>query len=523
MKTYVKFMAVFTFCFCFLIVAPAWAASTTVSTALGDVVGVENDGISSFKGIPYGKAPVGELRFAPPQSAEPWQEPLNCENYGPTAVQIKAREGLAMSEDCLSLNIWTPAKPGDNAKLPVYVFIHGGAYAVGSGADAKYDGTSFAKHGIVAVTINYRVNALGFFASQTTYNQYGTTGNWGHLDQIKALEWIRDNIAAFGGDPDNVTIGGESAGSYSVSALILSPLAQGLFHGAILESGTILGASANTYYAKCDLQRSIEVCGMLAKMFGADDNVAGLAKLREADAHVLAQASEFQADLTKLLAFFLMPAYDGTVLPLDPYKALREGAFNKVRLLWGFNSDEGSMFVPADTNEHEYALMTTMVYGGKAQTVLNRFPVTAETPALERARQLKAYSIFTVGMKIYGDALAKSGLNVYAYNFNHAIPQTEAADLGAMHALELPFVFNNLKTWKIDSAENTALAEEMHLRWINFIKNGDPNKGEELPTSIAWPKYDADKPQVLRFGNKLSVEILPDRENLEFLEEVTFN
>ena len=266
------------------------------TTEAGTVRGVEGAGTRAYLGVPFAAPPVGERRFAPPENVEPWTETLDCENFGPTAVQANAIEGLPMSEDCLTLNVWTPAAPGSDEKLPVYVFIHGGAFAIGSGAEPTYDGTNFAKRGIVTITINYRLNALGFYATQETYDRYGTTGNWGYLDQIKALEWIRDNVSAFGGDPKRVTIGGESAGSYAVSALILSPLAEGLFQGAIMESGTNLQIAGNAYYSKADLQRSIEVCNMMSSTFGAKDDAEGLAKLRTVDADAFAQMCPLDID-----------------------------------------------------------------------------------------------------------------------------------------------------------------------------------------------------------------------------------
>lgn len=278
--------------FCAFLPAQAYSAETALvetRTHSGSVVGILSDDIAIFRGIPYAAPPVGELRFAPTKPVAPWTEPLDCTEFGATAVQKEARNGLPMREDCLTLNVWTPALPktGETGeKLPVYVYIHGGAYAQGSGSDPLYDGTAFAKRGIVAVTINYRLNVLGFFASKETLSRYGTTGNWGHLDQIEALKWIRENAASFGGDPDRVTIGGESAGSYSVSALMLSPLAEGLFQGAILESGTILALGGSSFYSKGSPERSAEVFRMMSWLFEARDDADGLAKMRAADADI---------------------------------------------------------------------------------------------------------------------------------------------------------------------------------------------------------------------------------------------
>ncbi|MDR1074188.1 MAG: carboxylesterase family protein, partial [Treponema sp.] len=271
------------------------SAGTSLVTKNGPIKGVRAKGVYAYKGIPYAKAPVGDLRFAPPQDAEPWTEVRDCTKYGPVIPQwltVSLRlDNTEQSEDALIVNVWTPSAPKKNDKLPMYVFIHGDGYAFGSGNEKDYDGTGFALDGVVAVTINYRLSALGFFASNETYNQYGTTGNWGILDQIKVLEWVRDNIAEFGGDPEQVTIGGESAGSLSVSALVLSPLAKGLFRSAIMESGAILAMQAMAYHG--DLQKSIEQSQALAGIFGASDTAEGLAYLRQVDGYVLNYLSPF--------------------------------------------------------------------------------------------------------------------------------------------------------------------------------------------------------------------------------------
>ena len=497
------------------------SGSPLLTTPSGPVRGTEEAGICTYKGIPYARPPMGDLRFAPPEDVAPWTAPLDAVRFGATAVQAESREGLSMSEDCLTLNIWTPAAPGDGARLPVYVFIHGGGYAQGGGAYSAYDGTSFARNGIVTITINYRLNALGFFASQETYSRYGTTGNWGHLDQIKALEWIRDNIAAFGGDPQRVTIGGESAGSYSVSALILSPLAEGLFQGAIMESGSILSVAGSTGYAKGDLKRSIELCGMMAWTFGAQDDAEGLTRLRQADANVLAQLSPLDADFTHTSAYLLFPVYDGKVLPRDPLKAIDAGNINRVRLLFGYNDDEGSIFVPAGTSEAEYAMLASRMFGyERGQAVLERFPVDSEHSSTHRARQALTYAMFSPGMRVLADAMAERGLDVYAYRFSYVSEEDRAAGLGARHAAELAYVFNRLPAGA--DRERQKLADEMHLRWVNFIRNGDPNIGETPPTAASWPLYRTADTLALRFDTAIAPEPLPDRENMEFMRELLY-
>ncbi len=503
--------------------APALAASVAATTPSGPVAGLRVDGVSAYKGIPYAKPPVGDLRFAPPENVEPWTQTLDCTNFGPTAVQTRPVGELPMSEDCLTLNVWTPATPGSDEKLPVYVFIHGGAFIQGSGAEPTYDGTNFAKRGIVTITINYRLNALGFFATQETFNKYGTTGNWGYLDQIKALEWIRDNVAAFGGDPSRVTIGGESSGSYAVSALILSPLAKGLFQGAIMESGTTLQIAGNVYYSKADLKRSIEVCNMMGTLFGATDDDTGLARLRAVEADMLTGMCPLEPDFLRTTAFFLLPPYDGKVVPKDPIKALNAGEFNKVRLLFGYNADEGSIFIPDGATEEQYEALANRTFGyDKAKGVLARFPVDAQNSATQRARQILAYGMFTTGMKTMGDALAGAGLDVYAYHFDYATAENRANGLGASHGSELAYVFDNLAAEGLSGHESESLATEMHTRWANFIKNGDPNIGDPAPSSTLWPKYDANDPRMIFFDRAVTSGPMPDKADMEFMQTTMF-
>jgi para-nitrobenzyl esterase len=407
--------------------------------------------------------------------------------------------------------------------LPVYVFIHGGGFAAGSGGMAAYDGSSFARRGIVTVTINYRLGALGFFASEETRRRYGTTGNWGILDQIQALHWVRDNISAFGGDPDKVTIGGESAGSFSVSALMLSPLAQGLFRGAIMESGALLSLPALSYYAKSDLSKSILVSSMLASIFGAADDEDGLVRMQRADAAVLARFSAFVPQQTMNPAFFLTPVFDGKVIPADPLRAMSSGNFAQVNLMLGFNRDEGSMFVPEDTDESEYKMLVMrMLAGDKGLRFLERFGKNTAIPAWQRARQAAAYVVFSAATKRFADLAASAGRKVYMYKFNYVSPANRDNGLGAAHSAELPLVFNNLEDNDLSAPGVRQLAAEMHTRWVNFIKTGDPNSGESFPSQVEWPPYDTEKARLLLLDTEITSGPLPDRENIDYAADLLF-
>ncbi|MDR1915100.1 MAG: carboxylesterase family protein [Synergistaceae bacterium] len=533
-------MLKFFYCSKFLIVAllalsvvsqgRAYAASVTLKTPSGEIRGALNEGVSVYKGIPYAMPPVGELKFAPPQDMAPWEGERDCTEFAPQAIQYMPLAGQPMSENCLALNVWTPVLPGDDAKLPVYVFIHGGGFAEGTSSMPMYDGTGFAKKGIVTVTINYRLNTLGFFASQETLKRYGTTGNWGILDQIKALEWVKKNISAFGGDPDSVTIGGESAGSFSVSILMTSPLAKGLFRGAILESGTILSLPFLSAYARSDLEKSITVSGMLAGIFGAGDDETGLERMRRANSVAMANLSAFTLDQTVPSAFLLIPVFDGRVIPKNPVSELSSGNFNCVNTLIGFNNDEGSLFVPTGTDEGQYMAIAAKILGyEKSLVALERFKVEdrdAQKNATQRARQITAYGVFSAGAKRYADLVTKAGGDVYMYKFKTVTPDDLKNGLGARHAAELPFVFDTLGTFGTSGLRGTEydkIAEEMHTRWANFIKNGDPNVGESAPSGVKWPKYDPANADVIYFDRKITSGALEDRENIDFMISLIYD
>jgi para-nitrobenzyl esterase len=505
--------------------------NVTNITRNGPIEGLEADGIYAYKGIPYAKAPVGDLRFAPPQDVEPWTTVLDCTKYGPQSVQKLGSpgspwvaDGPEQSEDILSLNVWTPAAPGTTDKLPVYVFIHGGGFGIGSGNAALYDGTSFAKNGVVMVAINYRLSTLGFFASQETYKQYGTTGNWGLLDQIKALEWVRDNIADFGGDPSQVTVGGESAGSHSVSALILSPLAKGLFRGAIMESGTILGIHSGSLY-RGELQKAIESSQMLANVFGASDTAEGLKQLRTVDAGVLNYSAPFVTDQSVQPVFVMMPVYDGTVLPIDPVAALKAGNYNKVNVLVGFNRDEGNLFIPATTDSTGYEAFAARTIGKDWRRYIERFPVDENNTAAQRARQLLTYEYFSAGTKLFADALGDN-TPVYLYKHDFVTPNNPIQGLGpgVYHGSEMVYAFNNLAIRGLSGKEHEKIAGEIHTRWVNFIKNGDPNVGATPPTNVTWPQYNKANTSVIVFDESVTTGSLSakEKEDLDFTVNILY-
>ncbi len=493
--------------------------AVTISTEKGDVGGYAVDGIMEFHGIPYAKPPVGDLRFAPPEEPEPWEGVLDCTSYDGMAVQINTSGQLLGDEDCLYLHVWAP----ENAEnLPVYVWIHGGAFVQGSGGNGLFDGTNFAKDGVILVTMNYRLGALGFLALETLYDEYGTTGNWGTLDQIMALQWVQDNIAAFGGDPDNVTIGGESAGAFSVSNLIMSPLAEGLFQRAILESGCLLSNVDGAPLMNGGvLEDAIVNSQLYAAQFGAEDSEEGLTLLRSVDAHTLWNMAKWPWNVTENEAFTFWPVSDGTVIPLDPYAAMEAGDYNHVEVLMGYNTNEGSIFVPTSANQADLERYVYKIFKQRAGEVLAVADQLGSEP-YEIARNICTMSFFWSGMAEMERMLASHGDTVYAYQFDY-VPADGDPALGAYHTVEMNFAFANLYG-REDTEENQRMLAQVHNSWVNFITCGDPNTGLDRPSGLTWPAYDPAEPKLYFFRNDADTVDSPAYADwLDFFIDVKFH
>lgn len=490
---------------------------TVVTTEYGKVQGGVSDDVVAFKGIPFAKPPVGELRFAPPEKPEVWDEVLECKELKSIPSQTRG-QGVTGDEDCLYLNVWTPQtalEKKSEEKLPVLVFIHGGAFAVGAAADPMYDGTAFAEDDVICVTIEYRLNMPGFLTSELLEEEYGYLGNLGLLDQIESLKWVKDNIENFGGDSNNITISGESAGAMSVSALTISPLAEGLFQKAIMESGSVFTQSIVDPKCGGDKERSIARSNDLMESLGAAD----IESLRKLNINMMVEKSAFSMDMTNQNPLCLMPVYDGKVIPEDPYASIEKGDFSDVAVLTGYNTDEGTTFIPEGISEQTYAAFVQDIFGEQAEAVLTRFPVDDAHSATDRARALVKMS-FQMGCQIYGDTLTKLGKDVYVYNYDYHIPEYDAAGMGAKHGLELPFVFDTFTEDTELPEDGDEMIEQIHDYWVSFVKTGNPNSKEN--ESAEWPKYNTSEKNILRLNSEFETIPLEDQEEIQFYIDLLF-
>ncbi|MGA9873275.1 MAG: carboxylesterase family protein [Rhodococcus sp. (in: high G+C Gram-positive bacteria)] len=472
----------------------------TVEISQGRVRGHRDGAVTSFLGIPYAAAPFGPLRFAAPAPAPSWSGVRDAVTFGPTAPKYGYRpptseiltEPIVEGEECLNLNVWTPGV--DAGALPVLVWIHGGAFVNGSNAVPSYDGSAFARDGVVAVAVNYRLAADGFARIE------GAPANRGLLDQIAALEWVRANISAFGGDPSRVTIVGESAGAMSVGTLLSMPRAEGLFRRAILQSG------AGHHVIAADT--AAKVAAALAESLGVDASVDGfgsvpvekfLAAQRDLSDRISAEAP---TGAWGELAFNVMafePYIDGDVVPELPFRRIAAGAGSGIDILLGTNSDEHAFFlIPAgvvDYIDENRLRMAIGAYGVDFDAALDvyRAHYPEANPGEMMIAMMSDWFFRIPALRI---AEARNG-NAFVYEFTWRSPLYDGR-LGACHALEIPFVFDVLdkpETARITGTDPPQkLADEMHRAWVDFVRDGSPG----------WVRYGDDR-SVMMFGEQSGV------------------
>jgi para-nitrobenzyl esterase len=487
-------------------------AQARVTVANGILEGkLEVSGIRSFKGIPFAQPPLGELRWKPPQPPRNWEGVRKADKFGPRAMQRNIFGDMnfrsdGMSEDCLYLNVWTPAK-SSQAKLPVLVYYFGGGFVAGDGSEGRYDGESMATKGIVSVTVNYRLGVFGFFAHPelTKESPHHASGNYALLDQQAALQWVQQNIAAFGGDPQRVTIAGESAGSISVSAQMASPLSQGLIAGAIGESGSIIGALSALPLAEAE-QSGLKFAAGLGQ-----GDAPSLAALRALSAEQLLEATG------KPGVPWFRPAVDGYFFPKDPPAIFAAGEQAHVPLLAGSNSEEmssGAVLGREKPTVENYRKALERLYPGKGDEVFKLYPAATENEVLDVAQDLAGDRFISYSTWKWIDLATKSGRRpTYYYLYAHPRPPMRAEmgnavpglaggvvrnsqpapnarpqSRGAVHSAEIEYALGNLGynqvfAWTPDDHQVSKVMQEY---FANFIKTGDPN-GPGLPQ---WPQFD---------------------------------
>lgn len=471
------------------------AAQVRIDSGLVEGTTRADSHVRVFKGIPFAAAPVGNLRWQAPQPVAPWNGVRKATDFGPRCMQGRIFSDMVfrdeMSEDCLYLNVWTPAKSA-RERLPVMVWIYGGGFQAGSASEPRQDGEMLAKKGVVVVSFNYRLGVFGFLSHPELTKESGknASGNYGLLDQVAALEWVKRNIAQFGGDPRNVTIFGESAGSFSVSALMASPLSKGLFRRAIGESGAFFTVGEGTLAPK-----SLTVSEHDGEKFAETVGAKSVAELRAKPADEILQAA------LKDQAFRFAPNIDGRMLPKDVYSIYAEGKQAHVPLLAGWNADEiraGVVLAKERPTAASFTAQARARFGENADTLLKLYRAGSDAEALESAAALASDMFIGYATWKWIEMHRETvGSTIYRYSFDKAppiAPDTKvngvaitSKDIGARHAGEIEYVFGTLDSLKVPlQAEDWKLSDLMMTYWTNFARNGNPN-GKALPQ---WPNYD---------------------------------
>ena len=498
----------------------AFMLATAAIAQIADPVKVEQGQLSGttgkqadvrvYRGIPFAAPPIGELRWKEPQPPAAWKGVREAKEFShacwqtpyPATAVLYRSELPPLSEDCLYLNIWTAAK-SSKANLPVMVWIHGGGFTRGHASSRAYDGESLARKGVIVVTINYRLGIFGFFAHPelTAESKHHASGNYALLDQVAALQWVKKNIAAFGGDPGRVTIFGESAGSWAVNALMASPVAKGLFQRAIGESGGIFSAMPT-------LAESEKAGVALAKKLGVEQNA--LKALRERPAEELLKASD--GEIARAIV-------DGWVLPQDARTIFSQGKQNDVPLIAGNNADEGTSLAPQAANT-KAALFTAGVqqrYGNHAQEFLKIYPAGSDEEAVHSFYAAYRDQVFGWEMRTWAAMQSRTGHQpAYLYYFSRRPPGPQSNRFGAFHGAEIAYVFGSF-VWPFPWEDaDKKLGETIEQYWVNFAITGNPN-GEGL---VRWPAYDSAKDQALELGDEVKVRTQVNKAGLDFFDKI---
>ena len=474
-------------------------ASVVVKTDAGSVSGINQDGIQEYRGIPYAAPPTGDLRWRPPAPVQPWNGTKDAKVFSDICPQPGTSDALSgkvpanMSEDCLYLNIWTPAQ-GANDKLPVMFFIHGGAFGEGTGSESLYNGTALAKKGVIVVTTNYRLGALGFLAHPQLANEspHNSSGNYGLLDQIAAMQWVQRNIGAFGGDPSRVTVFGESAGASSILMHLVSPESTGLFRQAIVESGPLWtnGTTFNIIAPRAESEQWGEEYAQSLGYSGPD----AIQQMRKVSSQDLVNATPWPSSSSFWLVTTLrfLPTIDGWLIPDSPDTLYRLHRENPVPLIIGTNSDEGTTLAGnASMSVPEYEKFIRDRVGKDAGTVLAQYPANSTEEVQLRLERIMTDYDFSRAAKFAAGSMADLNRSTYLYRFSYPLL---GQPLGAFHGSELVFVFRP-PTITPDPI-GAGVSDTVMDLWTRFAKTGDPNGG----MNVTWPQYTREGDQYLDIG-----------------------
>jgi len=505
------------FLFCLSLISVSFAADI-IKLDSGPISGTTHDGLQIYLGIPYAAPPVGKLRWKATEPVDAWEEVKTCETYGPYCPQPEGHVKMTgtSSEDCLYLNVWTPAK-SSNEKLPVMVWIHGGGWSLGSGS--MYDGTMIAKKGVVFVNFNYRLGPLGFFAHPqlAAESPQGVMGNYGMMDQLTALKWVKKNIAAFGGDPNNVTILGESAGSMSISLLMISPLADGLYNKGILESGGPYGSQYLIPLADGQMQKAIIESEKLTKVLNCDKAIDPIAAMRAKSADEIIKVYNFSL-LPWSSGMGFTPVTDGYVVPDDPKKLYVQGKNRDVPLILGFNANEGTLFY-APMSIADYKKWITLQFGKHSDEVFAMFPASKAADVRGAFDRLVATIIFIEPTRFVARSKNKQNTKAYLYHFTRVPPTQFGKTLGASHGAELFYIFEPMNKKAGYTDVDIKLSNQMLDYWTNFAKTGDPN-GKGLPH---WPTYNRKTEENIELGEKIQIKKHLFKKECDFIQQVQQN